>query len=61
MVGDVSAVVPTLQISTQEAEYPITVLGLRHRRQPLRVSSEGRPLERAPIESVESLVADGSQ
>lgn len=59
--GDVSAVVPTFQISTQEAEYAITVLALRHRRQPLRVTSEGHPLERAPIESVESLVADGSQ
>jgi hypothetical protein len=59
--GDVSTVVPTFQISTQEAEYSITVLALRHRRQPLRVTSEGRPLERAPIESVESLVADGGQ
>jgi len=37
------------------------VLGTRHRRQPLRVTSDGRPLERAPIQSVESLVAGGEQ
>jgi len=58
--GDMSAVVPSFQIATQEADFSITVLGVRHRRQPLRVTSDGRPLERAPIESVESLVASGS-
>jgi len=51
--------VPTFQISTDEAEFSVTVLAPRHRRQPLRVTSEGRPLERAPIESVESLVGGG--
>lgn len=55
--GSVSAVVPTFEIGTQEANYSVTVLAPRHRRQPLRVSSDGRPLERAPIESVEFLVA----
>jgi hypothetical protein len=55
--GGVSALVPTFQIGTQEADYSITVLAPQHRRQPLRVTSDGRPLERAPIESVESLVA----
>jgi hypothetical protein len=58
--GDASAVVPTFQIATDEADFSITVLDVRHRRQPLRVTSDGRPLERAPIESVESLVAGGS-
>jgi len=58
--GDVSAVVPTFQVATEEADFSITVLGVRHRRQPLRVTSDGRPLERAPIESVESLIASGS-
>jgi hypothetical protein len=55
--GDVSIVVPTFQVATQEADFSITVLAPRHRRQPFRVTSEGRPLERAPIESVESLVS----
>jgi hypothetical protein len=59
--GDVSAVVPSLQIKTSEADYSITVLAPLHRRQPLRMTSDGRPLERAPIQSVESLVASGSQ
>jgi len=58
--GDVSAVVPTFQVATEEADFSITVLGVRHRRQPLRVTSDGRPLERAPIESVVSLIASGS-
>jgi hypothetical protein len=58
--GDASTVVPSFHIATQEADFSITVLDVRHRRQPLRVTSDGRPLERAPIESVESLVASGS-
>ena len=58
--GDASVLVPTFQISTQDAEYAITVLGPQHRRQPVRVSPDGRPLERAPIQSVESLVAGGT-
>jgi hypothetical protein len=59
--GDVSAVVPSFQISTQDADYSITVLDTRHRRQTLRVTYDGRPLERAPIQSVESLVAGAGQ
>jgi hypothetical protein len=35
------------------------VLSPVQRRQPLRLSVDGRPLERAPIESVEVLVAGG--
>ena len=58
--GDASVLVPTFQISTQDAEYAITVLHPQHRRQPVRVSPDGRPLERAPIQSVESLVAGGA-
>jgi len=57
--GDTGVVVPTFLVSTQEADFAITVLLPQHRRQPLRVSSEGRPLERAPLESVRSLVAQG--
>jgi hypothetical protein len=55
--GDTSLSVPSFLISTEEADFAITVLLPQHRRQPLRISSEGRPLERAPIESVLSLIA----
>jgi len=57
--GGLSVVVPVLLISTQEAEYAVTVLRPQLRRQPVRVSADGRPLERAAIPSVESLVAAG--
>jgi hypothetical protein len=57
--GDVSAAVPSFLISTGDADYCVTVLGARHRRQPLRMTADGRPLERATIQSVESLVAGG--
>jgi hypothetical protein len=59
--GDTSVVVPTFQVSTQEADFAITVLLPQHRRQPLRVSSEGRPLERAPIQSVLMLIEQGAE
>lgn len=55
--GDGSSVVPSFMISSRHADYCITVLGTRHRRQPLRMTSDGRPLDRATIESVESLVS----
>src|SRR5689334_8149665 len=57
--GDASAVVPSFQISTEDADFMIMVLMPQHRRQPLRVSSEGRPLDRAPLASVRAMVADG--
>jgi hypothetical protein len=59
--GDTSVLVPTFQVSTQEADFAITVLLPQHRRQPLRVSSEGRPLERAPIQSVLTLIEQGAE
>jgi len=59
--GDVSALVPIFLTSTGDADYCITVLATRHRHQALRVSSDGRPLERAPIHSVESLLAGARQ
>lgn len=59
--GDVSAVVPSFLISSRDADYSVTVLGTRHRRQPLRMTSDGRPLERATIQSVESLVMGAGQ
>ena len=55
--GDSSVVAPTFWFSSQDADFAMTVLPSQHRRQPLRVSQEGRPLDRAPIESVAALVA----
>ena|SRR5690348_12658189 len=57
--GDTSIVVPSFHVSTEEADFIVMVLMPQHRRQPLRVSSEGRPLERAPLASVRLLVAQG--
>jgi hypothetical protein len=56
-IGDAQAVVPAFIVSTPETDIHITVLAPAHRRQPLRLSLEGRVLERAPIESIETLVA----
>ncbi len=54
--GDVSVVAPTFLISTEDTDFAITVLSPQHRRQPLRISLEGRPLARASIPGVESLL-----
>jgi hypothetical protein len=59
--GDASSVVPSFLISSTDADYSVTVLGTRHQRQPLRMTSDGRPLERATIQSVESLVTGAGQ
>jgi hypothetical protein len=58
-IGDTPAVVPDLVIGSADADIHVTVLSPVQRRQPLRLSVDGRPLERAPIESVEVLVAGG--
>jgi hypothetical protein len=57
-VGDQSSLVPTLLLSTADADINLTVLPPTHRRQPLRLSPDGRPLERASIQSVEGLLAE---
>jgi hypothetical protein len=59
-IGDSDELVPDLVLSTAEADVHVTVLSSNHRRQPLRLSLDGRPLERAPLESVETLLAAGS-
>jgi hypothetical protein len=56
-VGDMPATVPDLVVSTPETDIHLTVLSPVHRRQPLRLSLDGRPLERAALDSVETLVA----
>ncbi|PWT76723.1 MAG: hypothetical protein C5B46_00745 [Proteobacteria bacterium] len=58
--GGTGVVAPVFQISTTDAEYTVTVLRPQLLRQPVRVSADGRPLERAAIASVESLVADNA-
>ena len=58
-IGDTEAVVPDLVLSTAEADVHVTVLSPHHRRQPLRLSLDGRPLDRASLESVETLLAAG--
>lgn len=58
-IGDTPAVVPDLVMNAADADIHVTVLSPVHRRQPLRLSVDGRPLDRAPIESVESLIAGG--
>jgi hypothetical protein len=55
-VGDQSSLVPTLVLSTTDGDINLTVLPPVHRRQPLRLSPDGRPLERASIESVEGIL-----
>ena len=56
-IGDMVQQVPDLVIATDEADVHVTVLSPVHQRQPLRLSVDGRPLERASLESVEMLVA----
>jgi hypothetical protein len=56
--GGAGVIAPVFLISTADAEYAVTVLRPQLRRQPVRVSADGRPLERAAIASVESLVAE---
>jgi hypothetical protein len=55
-VGDQSSLVPTLVLSTTDGDITLTVLPPTHRRQPLRLSPDGRPLERASIASVEGML-----
>jgi hypothetical protein len=57
-IGDSVETVPDLVLSTAEADVHVTVLSPNHRRAPLRLSVDGRPLERAPLESVETLLAE---
>jgi hypothetical protein len=60
-VGDQSSLVPSLVLSTADGDINLTVLDPVHRRQPLRLSPDGRPLERASIGSVENLLDDADE
>jgi hypothetical protein len=56
--GDHSSLVPTLVLTTADGDINLTVLPPAHRRQPLRLSPDGRPLERASIQSLEGLLGE---
>lgn len=55
-VGEANLLVPDLMVSTDEAEIHITVLPSRHLRQPVRLSADGRVLERASAQAVRAMV-----
>ncbi len=56
--GDTMETVPALVLTTPQAEIHLVVLTPLQRRKPLRLSAEGRPLERASMQSVEALLSD---
>lgn len=49
--------VPVFNVSDDGTEIEITVLSTRDLRTPLRASPDGRPIERAKLQSVEALLA----
>jgi len=55
--GEAMENVPELVLTTAEAEIHLMLLTPVQRRQPLRLSADGRPLERAAMQSVEALLA----
>jgi hypothetical protein len=59
-VGEEQRGVPNFSISTPDANFDVTVFSPRDLRLSLRSTAEGRPYERARIESVIDLLADGS-
>lgn len=56
-VGDQAETIPHFSISTEEADFEVSVFSPHDLRRPLRASAEGRPFERAGIESVDALLA----
>ncbi|MCC7547550.1 MAG: hypothetical protein IT532_07280 [Burkholderiales bacterium] len=55
--GDCMESVPDLVLTTSDATIHLMILSRLQRRMPLRLSADGRPLERASIQSVEALLA----
>lgn len=55
-VGESSVLVPDLIISADETEIHVTVLSSQHLRQPIRLSSDGRALQRASAQAVQAMV-----
>jgi hypothetical protein len=59
-VGDMPASVPRFSVSTGEADFEIIVFSERERRMQLRATAEGRPFERARVDWLDEVLADGS-
>jgi hypothetical protein len=56
-VGDQATTVPHFSVSTEDADFEITVFAPRDQRMQLRASAEGRPFEHASLASVDALLA----
>jgi hypothetical protein len=59
-IGDTLASVPDLLMPTALADVHVTVLSPLHLRLPLRLSVDGRPLERASSDALAGLLAENS-
>jgi hypothetical protein len=59
-IGDTQASVPDLLMPTALADVHVTVLSPLHLRLPLRLSVDGRPLERASSDALAGLLAEDS-
>ncbi|HEX7810768.1 MAG TPA: hypothetical protein VF460_02575 [Burkholderiales bacterium] len=57
-IGDEPAGVPGFSISTNEADFEVSVFSPRDLRMQLRASPEGRPFERAGIDWLDSVLTD---
>ena len=56
--GDAPCVVPVFTVNDDGTEIELTVLSLRDQRGPLKTSAEGKPIERARLETVEILLSE---
>jgi len=56
-VGDEARGVPNFSVSTEEADFDITVFAPRDLRAQIRSSPEGRPMERVRIEWLDTTLA----
>ena len=59
-IGDESRNVPSFNISTEDADFEVTVLATRDLRARIRSSPEGRPLERVRIEWLDAALSEPS-
>jgi hypothetical protein len=57
-IGDEPSGVPSFSISTNEADFEISVFSPRDLRMQLRASAEGRPFDRARIDWLDSVLSD---
>ncbi len=56
--SDAPCIVPVFTVDDDGTEIELTVLSLRDQRGPLRTSPEGKPIERAKLETVENLLSE---